>query len=98
MKNQPANNEEIVEVISEIKDKTNPSTGGEGNEGNKIERIKTKKLPPIQFSEIGEGSENNSPVDKKNEKLKKFDENSPTNKKVPGVTSSGFSSTNFSNL
>ena len=97
LKNQPSNNEEIVEAITEIREKTNNNVS-EVNDGNKIEPIKSKKLPPIIFSANNDSSENNSPVDKKNEKLKKFDENSPTNKKVTGGLSTGFSSTNFSNL
>jgi len=93
LKNPANNNEEIAELISEIKEKSNPSSGtGEGSQ--KVEPIKSKKLPPIHFSAGNDNSENNSPT-QKNEKLKKFEENSPTNKKMSTNTSSSQSNTGF---
>ncbi len=93
LKNPVNNNEEIAELISEIKEKSNPSSGnGEGSQ--KVEPIKSKKLPPIQFSASNDNSENNSPT-QKNEKLKKFEENSPTNKKVNTNVTSSQSNTGF---
>ena len=92
LKNPANNNEEIAELISEIKEKSNLNSGtGEG--AQKLEPIKSKKLPPIHFSANNESSENNSPT-QKNEKLKKFEENSPTNKKINTNFTSSQSTTN----
>ena len=106
VKNQTSSNlhnEDIVEMISEIKEKTNFNVVVNSNpseELNKSEPLRSKKLPPIHFSSaVSEGSENVSPNEKKFEKLKKFDENSPTNKLAVGFSSFGTdtNSNNFSN-
>ena len=97
LKNQPTMNKVIIEVISEITLKTNNQVV---NDCNKLEAIKRKKLTPLQFCiSTNEKIDNNYPKQMKSEKLKKFDENSPTNKIVSGVISSEFSSTsNLGNL